>query len=187
MLWVHPQEVPLHCVIEEGFMFRMSFVLKEKGDGSLVLTLPVWFRVLFLFIVVLLTAGVVVSGIGASGQWVPILIIITCIWGALYEEKWIFNKSENSVEYISGTMLINKKRSYKFKDIEQFNVTGEFHTEKEGKINRLRKKMVKFSLILNSGKVLDVDITTGKTNSAELKEKAKKIAAYCNIKLSTDS
>ncbi len=168
-------------------MFRMSFVLKEKKDGSLSLVLPVWFRILFLFIVVLLAAGVFVSGIGASGQWIPILIIIACIGGSLYEEKWIFNKSLNSIKYISGTMVISKKRIYKLEDIETFNITGEFQTDNEGKINRLRKKMVKFSLILKSGKVLDIDITTGKTESSELKEKAKKIAAYCGKELGVDS
>jgi hypothetical protein len=168
-------------------MFRMSFVLKEKRDGTLVLVLPIWFRFLFLFIVLLLTAGVIVSGIGASGQWVPILIILICIVGALYEEKWIFDKSLNSFAYISGTVILNKKKTYKIKEIEIFNITGEFHTENEGKINRIRKKMVKFSMVLNSGKVLDIDITTGKTNSAELKEKAQKIAAYCGVELAIGS
>ena len=168
-------------------MFRMSFSLKERTDGTLRLVLPIWFRLLFLFIIILLTAGVIVSGISALGQWIPILIIIACIGGALYEEKWIFNKLENNIEYISGTMIINKRKVYKFKDVEQFNITGEFHTDNEGKINRLRKKMVKFSIILNSGIVLDIDITTGKTESIELKEKAQKIAAYCGKDLTVDS
>ena len=168
-------------------MFRMSFVLKKKRDGTLVLVLPIWFRMLFLFIVVLLAAGVFVSGITASGQWIPILIILMCSFGALYEEKWIFNKSLNSFTYISGTMFLNKKKIYKFEDIEIFNITGEFHTENEGRINRLRKKMVKFSLILKSGKVMDIDITTGKTESLKLKEKAQKIAAYCGAELATGS
>ena len=168
-------------------MFRMSFVLKKKRDGTLVLVLPIWFRMLFSFIVVLLAAGVFVSGIAARGQWIPILLIIACIAGAIYEEKWVFNKLQNSIEYITGTMLINKKKIYKIEDIEIFNITGEFHTEKEGKINRIRKKMVKFSIVLKTGKVLDIDITTGKTESSELREKAKKIAAYCGIELAIDS
>ncbi|RKX86460.1 MAG: hypothetical protein DRP58_04435 [Spirochaetes bacterium] len=168
-------------------MFRMSFILKQKHDGSLILELPIWFRIIFLFIAVLLAAGVFVSGIHANSQWIPILIIIACIGGALYEEKWIFNKSENCISYISGTMLINRKKLYKFEDIEILNVTGKIHSDNEGKINRLRKNMAKFSMVLNSGKILDIDITTGKTDSAELKEKAQKIAAYCGIELAVDS
>lgn len=168
-------------------MFRMSFVLKEKKDGSLSLVLPVWFRILFLFIVVLLAAGVFVSGIGASGQWIPILIILACIGGAFYEEKWVFNKAHNNFVYILGTMFINKKKFYKLEDIDIFKVSGDFHTDTEGKLNRLRKKMVKFSLILKSGKVIDIDITTAKTESEELKEKAQRIAAYCGKELTVDS
>ncbi len=164
-------------------MLRMSFVLKTGKDGSLSLVLPVWFRLLFLFIVILLSAGVFVSGIGAHGQWFPILIIIICIAGALYEEKWIFNKSKNTIYYISGTLVINKKKIYKFDNIENFKISGEFHSENEGKLNHLRKKMVKFSLIFKSGEVMDIDITTGKTTSEELISKAKKIANYCEIQL----
>lgn len=167
-------------------MFRMNFVLKEKGDGSLVLVLPVWFRFLFLFIVILLSAGVIVSGIRESGQWIPILIIIVCIWGAIYEEKWVFNNLNNNIEYISGTLIINRNKFYKFEDIEHFNISGDFHTEKEGKIIRFRKNMVKFSFILKSGNVMDVDIITGKKNSEELKEKAQKIADYCGVELSVN-
>ena len=47
--------------------------------------------------------------------------------------------------------------------------------------------MIKFSLILNSGQVLDIDITTGRTESIELKEKAERIAAYCGVQLTVDS
>ncbi|MCD6396370.1 MAG: hypothetical protein J7L71_02405 [Spirochaetaceae bacterium] len=164
-------------------MFKMSFLLKKTRNGSLSLVLPVWFRILFLFIVIILSAGIFVSDISTSGQWIPILIIIVCITGALYEEKWIFNKSKNTICYISGTLVINKKKIYKFDNIENFKISGEFHSENEGKLNRLRKKMAKFSLIFKSGEVMDIDITTGKTTSEELIIKAKKIANYCGIQL----
>jgi len=164
-------------------MLRMSFVLKNRKDGSLRLVLPVWFRLMFLFIITLLSAGVFVSGIGAHGQWITIIIILACIGGAFYEEKWIFNKSKNTICYISGTLVINKKKIYKFDNIENFKISGEFHSENEGKLNRLRKKMAKFSLIFKSGEVMDIDITTGKTTSEELIIKAKKIANYCGIQL----
>ena len=83
-------------------------------------------------------------------------------------------------------MFISRKKSYKLEEVEVFKITGEFHRENEGKLNRLRKKMVKFSLILNSGDVLDIDITTGRTVSIELKEKAERIAAYCGVGLEVD-
>jgi len=168
-------------------MLRMSFVLKTRNDGSLSLVLPVWFRLLFLFIVILLSAGIFVSGFGVHGQWIPILIIIICIAGALYEEKWNFNGAEKNIEYIFGIMVINKKTIYKFQDIENFFISGEIHSEKEGKFNRLRKKMLKFSLILKSGKVMDIDISTGKTTNEELINRAKKITNYCEIQLVENS
>ena len=89
--------------------------------------------------------------------------------------------------YITGTIIINKKKNYKFEDIELFNITGDFHSNNEGIMNRLRKKMIKFSLILNSGKVLDIDITTGKSESTALKQKAQLIADYCGIELAVDN
>ena len=115
------------------------------------------------------------------------LIMTACIAGAFYEEKWTFNNIEGRIEYISGFTFINRKKSYDLEKVEVFKITGDFHSENEGKLNRLRKKMVKFSLVLNSGKVIDIDITTGKTESAALKTKSKRIAAYCGIKLSVNS
>jgi hypothetical protein len=165
----------------------MSFILKEKRDGTLVLVLPVWFRVLFLFIVLLLAAGVIVSGPGASGQWLPVLIILACTWGALYEERWNFNKEKSKIEYVTGIVILNKKKIYSLKDSVIFKVSGDFQESTEGKLGRLKKRMVKFSLILNSGEVLDIDIVTGKTGSEELREKAKKIADYCEIQLEISS
>jgi hypothetical protein len=165
----------------------MSFTLKEKKDGSLCLVMPYWFRLLFLFIAVLLISGIITSGLGAGGQWIPILIIGVCIWGSLYEEKWIFNKQENIIIYLTGIVFLNKKSVFKFENIETFKISGDFHTNNEGRFSRLRKKMVKYSLILNSGKVFDIDICTRKTECSELKEKAEKIASYCGIQLTVNS
>lgn len=164
-------------------MFNMNFKLKKRKDGSLILVMPVWFRIMFLFIAVLLAAGIFATEPGSTRQWIPILIMLACIAGSLYEEKWIFDKSSNKIEYHSGIMFISRKKSFKFEEVEVFKITGEFHSANEGKLNRLRKKMVKFSLILNSGDVLDIDITSGRTTSIELKEKAERIAAYCCVEL----
>lgn len=167
-------------------MFNMSFILKKRKDGSLALTLPIWFRIIFLFIAFLLAAGIYATGPGSARQWIPILIMLACIAGSLYEEKWVFDKSGDKIEYHSGIILISRKKIYKIEEAEVFKITGDFHRTNEGKLNRLRKKMVKFSLILNSGDVLDIDITTGRTVSIELKGKAERIAAYCGVELEVD-
>ncbi len=168
-------------------MFRMNFILKEKKDGSLSLVLPIWFRFLFLFIALVLAAGVFASGPESERTWIPLLIIALCTAGSLYEEKWIFNISTGKIEYINGVMLINKKIIYKMEETEIFQISGYSHLENESKLSRLRKKMIKFSLILNSGEVLNIDISTGKTESSELRKKAKRIASYCRIQLSVNS
>jgi len=161
----------------------MSFVLKEKGDGSLVLALPVWFRILFLFIVVLLSAGVVVSGIGASGQWIPILIIIVCIWGALYEEKWVFNKLDNNIEYIFGILFYKRRKTFILDEVDAFILTGNIRDDDKEYSGRLLKKIVSFSLILKSGKELNIDNSSDRVGCMELRTKADTISSYCKIRL----
>lgn len=168
-------------------MSRMNFILKEKKDGSLSLVLSIWFRLLFLFIALLLAAGVFVSGLGSERAWIPLLIIALCTAGSLYEEKWVFNKSTGKIEYTNGLILINKKISYNMEEAEILKISGDFHLENERRLSRLAKKMIKFSLILNSGQVLDIDIATGKAESIKLKEKAERIAAYCGIQLIVNS
>lgn len=174
-------------------MFRMSFILKYRKDGSLSLVLPIGFRFIFIIIAILLTAGIFASKPEISRQWIPILITAACIAGALYEEKWIFSTLDGRIEYISGIMFISKKKSFNITDAEIFKLSGNIAQDnsasdvKRGIFNRLQKKMVKFSLILKSGQVLDIDITTGRTDSIKLKEKAGRIAAFCQIELLADS
>jgi hypothetical protein len=164
-------------------MFRMSFVLKKKRDGTLVLVLPVWFRILFLFIIVLLAAGVAVSGMGASGQWIPILIIIVCIVGALYEEKWVFNKLDNNIEYISGLLFYKRRKTFILDEVDAFILTGNLREDDKEFSGRLLKRIVSFSFILKSGKELNIDNSSDRVGCMELRTKADVISTYCEIKL----
>ena len=168
-------------------MFRMSSILKDKKDGTLSLVLPIWFRILFLFIAILLAAGIFASGPGSARLWIPILLIAGCLTGALYEEKWTFNSLESKIEYVSGFMFLRRKKIFRLEEAETFKLTGDFPREEDRGLSRLKKRMIKFSLILNSGQVLDIDITTGRTESIALKVKAERIAAYCHIQLSVIS
>lgn len=168
-------------------MFKMNFTLKEKKNGSLCLVLPIWFRILFLFIAILLAAGIFASGSESARLWIPILLMAGCLAGALYEEKWTFNNLESKIEYVSGFMFLSRKKIFKLEEVETFKLTGDFPGEEDRGLSRLRKRMIKFSLILNSGQVLDIDITTGRTESIALKVKAERITAYCGIQLTVNS
>jgi len=165
-------------------MFKMSFKLKEKLDGSLILVLPIWFRAFFLFIVVLLAAGIFVSGISISEQWVPILIILACMGGALYDEKWIFNKKENRIEYSSGTLLYSKKKIFKLNEVDTFIFTGNLREQSSNLSGHLIKSIVNFSLILKTGKVLNIDNSSDRVGRIELKIIADRVSEYCKIQLS---
>ena len=168
-------------------MFRMSFKLLKRKDGTLNLVLPIWFRLMFLFIAILLAAGVFASGSGSDRIWIPILFISVCIAGAFYKEKWGFNREEGKIEYTSGFIFLSRKKTFKLEEAETFKLTGDFPGDKDRGLNRLRNRMNKFSLILNSGQVLDIDITTSRNESMALKIKAEHIAAYCGIQLSVGS
>ncbi|MCF6336060.1 MAG: hypothetical protein L3J12_09990, partial [Spirochaetales bacterium] len=93
-------------------MFSMNLILKKTKDSSLKLVLPVWFRGIFLFIALLLGAGLFISS-GNSRLWLPAILILGSLMGSLYEEKWIFSKALNKIEYKAGLVILNKKSSYK--------------------------------------------------------------------------
>ena len=164
-------------------MLRMSFVLKTRKDGSLSLVLPVWFRLLFLFIVILLSAGVFVSGFNIPRQWVPILIIAICLAAALYEERWVFNVQMSKIEYSSGLLFYTGKKTYRFDEVDTFILTGNLREDDREFSGQLLKRIVNFSLILKSGKVLNIDNSSDRTGRMELRIKADTISSYCKIKL----
>ncbi len=167
-------------------MFSMNLILKEKRDGSLNLVLPLWFRGIFLFIAILLSAGFITSS-GSSNQWIPIILILGSLIGSLYEERWIFTEPRKIIEYRTGLLILNKKRFLNSEDLEGFVISGTFHLENENVVDKIRKTMIKFSLILKSGEVIDIEIVKGKSASEELRIKAETIAEYCGVQLTVSS
>jgi uncharacterized membrane protein len=168
-------------------LFKMNFVLKEQENGPLSLVLPIWFRILFIFIAVLLGTGIYASSPENNKQWIPILLTVGCIAGAFYNEKWIFHKNEGTIVHSSGILFITKKRIVDFKDVDSFILSGDTRIEKRAHLSRPKKKMAKHSLIMKSGEIYNIDILSGKTDVLELLVKAEKIASYCNIKLTVSS
>ena len=164
-------------------MFKMNFILRQKKDGSLYLELPVWFRLMFLFIAVLIAAGVFAADSARGGILIPIILTAACLVGSVYEEKWIFSADNGTIRYLSGLVFLYRKKEFRTADTEALLLSGEPDAEGKGLHQRFRRNMIKFSLQMKSGERHSIDFSTGRTANGDLEKKAQKISSYTGIPL----
>ncbi|HUJ74199.1 MAG TPA: hypothetical protein VL359_05040, partial [bacterium] len=88
-------------------------ILKENGNSRLTYTTPLSFRVVCAVVAViiflsvaLVPGGSLVSRMGA----VPIVLIALCAFGAVYLDRWIFDKSANLFQQDVGILLLHARR-----------------------------------------------------------------------------
>ncbi|MFP4363381.1 MAG: hypothetical protein ACLFR1_05880 [Spirochaetia bacterium] len=95
-------------------MISLHLKLRKINDDILILSLPIWFRVMFLLI-----CGSFIIGMIAA-QTVSLLVVIIIIVSALlamYNETWIFNTKDQIIESRFGTIPFFKTDRIPITDI----------------------------------------------------------------------
>lgn len=162
-------------------MFSTALVLKQKND-DLILSTPIWLRGCLLLISLLLGVGMGIAD--TRPGWIPIIIALICLVGALYREKWCFSREAGCVEYMHGVFPVNHRKVWKFTELDCFSLTGTAPVEE--KFARGRKTLLQFHIADKSGNARTIDIANGRTRGQELLTYAQKIADYCNLPLNRD-
>ena len=89
-------------------------------DGSVILELGIGFRIVFGFLSTILAVG-----IGSSGTIgiVPAIALAIMVVGALYQEEWRFDSNTHTVTARHGLMILSRKRTWSFDQIEEVHYT----------------------------------------------------------------
>ena len=104
------------------FSFGISLSLKIKGKDRLEFRIPLGSRLLFAFFFVL-SCFVFLSSILSEDQpssyTVPLVLVCVTGLSALYEERWIFDKSRNIFESRFGLLIFSRKKSMPLTELAQ--------------------------------------------------------------------
>lgn len=134
-------------------------------------------RIPFLFITLILLTGIFSSDRGAPRLWIPIGAAVLSVIGGLYREEWRFNTISGTVYYYRGLPFLAKEIVFPLSSLEEIRFTL---TE-----NKTRRERAILYTVLTSGKLYDIDDAYGKTATESLLGKAKVIAEFCQVPLST--
>ena len=179
-------------------MFRMRFILKEKGNGVMEYAISIVFRIVFaaiaLFILIAIISLASSDPDSETSNAVPIIIFVICAAAALYNESWIFNRGKQTLERRLGLLFIYKRNSYSLDNFERVVITGSKEPAGE-KDDEDRPKLLGFGKGIPSGRGFGVLLLEDKDENLlkldmvkkrhlnEIRFTAKKIAEFCGISL----
>jgi hypothetical protein len=158
-------------------MIEIRLKPRTAPDGSVVLELGIGFRIVFGFLATILAVGI--SSSGTIGVF-PAVALVIMVVGALYQEHWTFDPNTGKVTERHGLMLLSRKRSWAFDEIEEVQYThyragsvpgGRGHpppgTEDDtseisstmGRMTRgLRRHFLRYSLVTSSGDRIRIEM-----------------------------
>jgi hypothetical protein len=106
-----------------------GLVLRHRGPERLVLALPVAHRIVFGVLsalsVFILCFGVLFEGestVLLARNAVAGLLVLTMVFGLLYEDRWIFDRAAGRVENRFGTVLLARRGVFAMADLESIGL-----------------------------------------------------------------
>jgi hypothetical protein len=100
---------------------EIPLVLRKAGEGRLVYAIPAWYRAVMGVIAALVLASLFIAG-GMPGVVGWVVIALVC-FGALYEERWTFDRAEASVTHRAGMVFWARKTCITTESIATFRLS----------------------------------------------------------------
>ena len=165
----------------------MAFFLKRTSDDTISLKLRHGFRILFALLWLVILGTVLVSGGGKVSPVAPVLLFLFGLI-LLYEESWVFNRTEGTIYHFHGLVFLKRTRIFHRDDVDALVVSsfrkGSISAGEE-KRRFFQKDLIRFSLFFRDGVKKDIEITEAK-HEADLQQKATEIANFMNISYGRD-
>ncbi|MDP3179190.1 MAG: hypothetical protein Q8M76_14885, partial [Spirochaetaceae bacterium] len=101
---------------------EIPLVLRLARDGRLVYAIPAWYRAVMGFIAACVLASLFIAG-GMPGIVGWIVIALVC-FGGLYEERWTFDRSDQSVTHRAGLVFWSRETRVRTDSIATFRLSA---------------------------------------------------------------
>ena len=162
-------------------------ILKEKGNGRMTYTTPVSFRVVFVVVAAVIFLSVAAAPVGplpARFGVVPLVLIGLCLFGALYLDRWTFDKTANLFLQEVGILVVHARRKRPLDSLQKV-VLFERVPGAGGRPSVLGPRMkgtCLLSVVDRDGRVYRLNMARGGGTRA-VQVYAERLAAFCSIPL----
>lgn len=93
--------------------------LLNESNSSLVIGTPLKMRLVFLGIALFLVYMVLYHALYTV---IPIVLVVCTLFGALYNEKWVFDRENHAASHAEGFTLFTRKRIYNLSRITRIEL-----------------------------------------------------------------
>ena len=162
-------------------------ILKENGTSRLTYATPLSFRVvcaavaIIIFLsVALVPGGTLLSRLGV----VPLVLICLCAFGALYLDRWTFDKAANVFQQDVGILLLHARRRRPLDSLRKVVLfqRGSGAGEHPSVLGPRARGTVVLSVVDRDGRVFKLNLSRGGGTRA-LRVYAERLAAFCSVPL----
>ena len=162
-------------------MFKIALQIKQTAKDVMELRLPPWMRIMFLLFALFILISMIYFPIenGARGtDYFPMLFIIMAFFVAVYEERWVFNTAEKTVEKRFGLIFYYSKDVSDFSDIKHIEISE----VRKGNKNKNSSKYLKMTLVLNNDTEKDMELVYFREKEKFMRN-AEIISGFCRLPL----
>ncbi len=145
------------------------------------------FRIIFLVIALFIIVSVISASEGpilARFNGVSVFIVLVCLLGALYLERWIFDRKTNSFERNVGVLFLFSRKSVPLDTLEKVVIyePGMKYSEKPKYSRMMSRKTALVSVVDKNGTFYKLDLMKG-GSVGQGRKIAESLAIFCEIPL----
>jgi hypothetical protein len=173
---------------EHGEVF--SAVLREKGTQRMVYATSVGVRIVFLvtiLVIILSIASVPEGSFLSRFNAFTLAVVAICLFGALYTERWVFDKKSNLFERNVGVVFLYSRKKVPLDTLQKvvFHEAGGGPRESLKLISVTPPRIAILSVVDRDSNVFKLETARG-GSVRELRRSAERLCSFCAIPLESD-
>lgn len=153
-----------------------SPVLREVSERRMVYSTSIGFRVVFAAIAVFLIATM------RQPNVLAVTFLALSVFGALYLERWIFDKDANLFEKNVGVLFLHTRKRLPLDRLQRvvLREVGPAHHERPRMVRAISRASAILSVVDRDGTTYGLDMVKG-ASLPQTRNSAAKLAAFCDI------
>lgn len=151
-------------------------ILREVSERRLVYSTSVAFRVVFAAIAVFLIVSM------RQPNVIVVIFLALSVFGALYLERWVFDKERNLFEKNVGLLFLHTRKRLPLDRLQRvvLREVGPAHHERPRMVRAISRAAAILSVVDRDGKSYGLDMVKG-SSLQETRNSAVKLATFCGI------
>jgi hypothetical protein len=168
-----------------------SAVLREQGSQRMVYTTSMGTRIVFLvtlLVVILSIASVPEGSFLSRFNAFSLALIAVCLFGALYVQRWVFDKKSNLFEKNVGILFLYRREKEPLDSLQKivFHEASGGTDESPRLVGLTSRRIAILSVVDRDSRAFKLDSARG-GSVRELRRSAERLCSFCAIPLESEA